>query len=259
MARSRKAAPEEARAEIPSGPISLAALLSKRPIIVTANFWIVGNFPLITHAWSLKAKREMLRKQVKSVRASKEARDPQADFVSSLYEMGEGTGVYGFPVTGIKNAILDCAHKDRGVAKSAVMSSLFLDAEMVRVMPALAGAVCDLPLVRIHGSKPVMREDMVRIGSGLSKIASLAYRAQFSTWAIRLKARFNPEIVTPEALSFLIQEAGLACGLGEWRNQRKGVFGSFHLASTEEEAEWEAFAANKGPLPVSDAYAEAAE
>ncbi len=160
-------------------------------------------------------------------------------------------GVYGFPVTGIKNCLLSAAHKDKGIARSAVMASLFLDAEMVRVRPALAGAVCDMPLVRIWGSAPVMREDMVKIGSGLNKVASLAYRAQFSTWAFRIKAKFNPDILTPEALAFIIQESGLSCGLGEWRNERRGVFGAFHLASADEERAWEAFAAGKGSLPCA--------
>lgn len=256
MAR-RKNEPEAPKTERHTGPVSLSALLSKKPIVSVANFWIVGDFPLITHAWSQKAKTEMLAKQVKAVRAAKEPRDPQADFVSSLYEMGHE--VYGFPVTGIKNALLSAAHKDKGLARSAVMASLFLEAEMVRVRPALAGAVCDMPLVRIWGSKPVMREDSVKIGSGLQKVASLAYRAQFSVWAIRLRAKFNPEIITPEALAFLVQEAGLSSGLGEWRNERRGLFGAFHLATGEEEAQWEAFASGKGALPAPSTYAEAAE
>jgi hypothetical protein len=104
-----------------------------------------------------------------------------------------------------------------------------------------------------------MREDSVKIGSGLNKVASLAYRAQFTVWAIRLTAKFNPEILPPEALAFLVQEAGLASGLGEWRNEKKGVFGSFHLADADEEAAWEAFASGNGELPGSESYRVAAE
>lgn len=234
--------------------VSLSRLLSKKPIFQRARFWIVGDTPLISHAWSEKAKREMLQKQVKATRPGREARDPDSDFVSSLYEMGQdsqGREFYGFPVTGVKNCVLSAAHKDKGIARSAVTSALFLHAEMVRVRPALAKAICDMPLVRIWGSKPEMREDSVKIGAGLNKVASLAYRAQFSNWAIRIDARFNPEILTPDALAFLIQESGLSCGLGEWRNERRGIFGAFHLASEAEERAWERFAAGKGPVPVS--------
>lgn len=257
MVKRTKEVQPKVEVERPTGPVDLSALLSKKPITVESISWLVGDTPLIVHAWSEKAKREMLSKQVKAVKAAKEARDPQADFVSSLYEMSEG--VYGFPVTGIKNCILTSAHKDRGIARSAVLQSLFLDAEMTRVQPAMSSAICDMPLIRIWGSKPEMREDMVKIGSGLNKIASLSYRAQFTHWAFRIKARFNPEILSPIAFAFLIQEAGLASGLGEWRNERKGVFGAFHLATPEEKVAWEKFSLGKGPMPIAENYRMAAE
>lgn len=236
---------------------SLTAQLSGKTKFKGFKVWIVGDTPIITHAWSEKAKREMLQKQVKATKAGKEARDPQADFVSSLYEMGDG--VYGFPATGVKNCILSAAHKDKGIARSGVMAALWINADMVRVRPALAGAVCDMPLIRIWGSSPEMREDMVKIGAGLNKTANLAYRAQFTVWAMLITGRFNPAVINEEALAFLIQESGFASGLGEWRNERKGMFGSFHLADAEEEAAWEAYAAGKGPLPVPASYKIAAE
>ncbi len=238
-------------------PVNLGALMSTKARFQRFEIWLVGDTPLITHAWSEKARREMLQKQVKATRGGKEARDPQADYVSSLYEMGDG--VYGFPATGIKNCILSAAHKDKGLARTAVMAALWIDAEMVRTRPALAGAVCDMPLVRIIGSAPEMREDMVKIGSGMNKIANLAYRGQFTVWAMKITGRFNSSTITPEALAFLIQEAGMASGLGEWRNERKGLFGAFHLASPEEEAAWEAYYRGKGQLPVPESYRMAAE
>lgn len=237
--------------------VSLAAALAKKPLFSSFSVWLVGDTPLITHAWSEKAKREMLQKQVKAPKAGKEARDPQADFVSSLYEMSEG--VFGFPATGVKNCILSAAHKDKGIPRSAVMSALWINAEMVRARPALAGAICDMPLLRIYGSEPEMREDMVKVGSGLNKTASLAYRAQFLVWAFRVTGRFNSSILNAEQLAFLIQEAGLSYGLGEWRNERKGMFGAFHLATEQEEVDWEAFAAGRGPLPLPASYQMAAE
>jgi hypothetical protein len=65
-------------------------------------------------------------------------------------------------------------------------------------------------------------------------------------------------VLTEEALAFLIDEAGMACGLGEWRNERKGMFGAFHRATAEEEIEWDAYAAGKGTIP-QPVYEEAAE
>lgn len=245
------------RVEPTATPVNLSALLSKKAVFQSFKIWIVGDTPLITHAWSQKAKLEMLSKQVKATKGGKDARDPQADYVSSLYEMGDGT--YGFPATGIKNCILSAAHKDKGIARSAVMSALWIDAQMVRTRPALAGAVCDMPLIRIIGGDPEMREDMVKIGSGLNKIASLAYRGQFTVWAMHVTGRFNASVVTAEALTFLINESGMASGLGEWRNERKGMFGAFHLASLEEQEMWERYSEGKGPLPLPAGYQMAAE
>lgn len=247
---------EKEKAKAPDS-VNLSALLSKKPIFTGFKFWIVGDTPLITHAWSEKAKREMLAKQVKATKPGKEARDPQGDFVSSLYEMGDGT--YGFPATGVKNCILSAAHKDKGVARAAVMAALWIDAQMVRTRPALAGAICDMPLLRIYGGEPEMREDMVKIGSGLSKTANLAYRGQFTLWGMRITGRFNTAVLNAEALTFIVQESGTAAGLGEWRNERKGMFGAFHLATPEEETAWEEFAGGRGELPVPAGYALAAE
>ncbi|MDI6026722.1 hypothetical protein QBK99_11020 [Corticibacterium sp. UT-5YL-CI-8] len=236
---------------------SLTAQLSSKTKFKSFRVWIVGETPIITHAWSEKAKREMLQKQVKATKAGKDARDPQADFVSSLYEMTPG--VFGFPATGVKNCILSAAHKDKGIARSGVMAALWIDAEMTRVRPALAGAICDMPLIRIWGSEPEMREDMVKIGSGLNKTANLAYRAQFTVWAMRVTGRFNPAVINEEALAFLIQESGFSSGLGEWRNERKGMFGAFRMADANEEKAWDAYSSGKGPLPIPASYQMAAE
>jgi hypothetical protein len=237
--------------------VSLTAALSKQTDYLRFSIWIVGDTPLITHAWSEKAKREMLQKQVKATKGGKEARNPDEDFVNSLYEMGDDT--YGFPAMGIKNCILSAAHKDRGIPRTAVLQALWLDANMVRVRPALSSAICDMPLVRIYGSEPSCREDMVKIGAGINKIANLAYRAQFTVWAMKVSGKFNSNILTPEALAFLIVEAGTAFGLGEWRNERRGLFGAFHLADAEEEEAWEAYKNGKGEMPLPENYRQAAE
>lgn len=241
--------------------IDLGELLSSKAAYQNFKIWLIGSTPLITHAWSEKAKKEMLQKQVKATKGGKQARDPHEDFVSSLYEMGTENNkpIYGFPITGVKNAILSSAHKDKGIPRSTVQSALWLDADMVRVRPALQNAICDMPLIRIYGSQPEMREDMVRIGKGLNKTSNLAYRGQFTTWAMLITGRFNSTVLSAQALAFLLQEAGTGIGLGEWRNEKKGIFGAFHVADADEQRSWEKYATGKGPLPVAAIYAEAAE
>lgn len=232
---------------------SLARFLSQQAVFLRATFWLVGNTPLIVHSWSEKAKRDMLQKQAKATKPGKAARKPEQEFNDSLYVMKlKGADVYGFPATAIKKCLLTAAHKDKGIPREAVMRSLWLAAPFVRVRTAFDDAVCDLPLVRLWGSDPEMREDMVRIGSGLTKTANLAYRAQFRTWAVRVVARYNASVMSQDVIAALITDSGMSCGVGDWRNEKNGMFGSFHLADAEEEAAWEKFRSRKGPLPKPD-------
>jgi len=52
--------------------VDLSNLLSKKTTFSYFDIWLVGDTPLITHAWSEKAKREMLQKQVKATKPGKE-------------------------------------------------------------------------------------------------------------------------------------------------------------------------------------------
>lgn len=221
--------------------------------------WIVGTTPLIVHAWSHKAKLEMLGKQLKQTKGGRDARNPEQDFVSSLYSMSNGEPLaagdpllpnsFGFPITGLKKAVVSSGHKSKGVPRTEVQASLWLNGEFVRVGAALAGAICDMPLARLFAEAPEMREDMVRVGSGLNKTATLAYRAQFTNWAIRISGELNTNVVTAEQLLFLIRESGREVGIGEWRNEKGGVFGAYHLATVKEAQAWERWAKGEGPIP----------
>jgi hypothetical protein len=231
--------------------ISLRSLLEGKKTFSRFDVWIVGDTPLITHSWSEKARLDMLRKQVKAVKAAgRQARDPEEDFRNSLYEIKDG--VYAFPTTAAKLALMSAAHQDKGISKTSILANVWLDCSMYKVRPALATAVCDMPLTRIYGAKPEMREDMVRVGAGMNKTSTLAYRAQFFPWAARISGRFNPTQVPAESLAFLFDEAGRACGLCDWRNEKRGVFGSFHLSTAEEEDAWTRFAKGEGPMPMPE-------
>src|SRR5688500_19352718 len=63
---------------------------------------LIGDSPLICHAWSDKAKKQMLDKQMKKAVGGKEAKDPSADFQASLYHLPDGG--YGFPAVAFTSA-----------------------------------------------------------------------------------------------------------------------------------------------------------
>ena len=78
----------------------------------TLRLELIGTSPLITHAWSEKAKKEMLDKQMKKAKPAKEAKDPFQDYVDSMYWMSPkpkkvteaaiNKATFGFPSVAFK-------------------------------------------------------------------------------------------------------------------------------------------------------------
>jgi len=252
-ARGRPKAEPEPKVEFdPDKVYALAAHFQSKSERMKFVQWLVGTSPLICHAFPQKAKQEILAKQTKS-RVDKKPRQPAEDFEASLYPYGVD-GVYGFPVNGIKKSITSSAHKDKGLAKAGaagVLSNLWVHGKMVNLPTALPGAICSISLCRIWSdAPPLIREDTVRLARSTT---SLGYRGQFNNWAIRIEGNFNPNVIAPSTLTSLMEDGGSGFGLGDWRNEKQGVFGSYRLAGKAEMDEWERFARGQGPFPTWDA------
>ena len=174
---------------------------------------LIGDAPLICHAWSHKAKLEMLDKQMKKAKEAKPAKNPEADFRDSLYP--HPAGGYGFPSVAFKAAAVDaCSHVD-GVTKVEARGAFHINGD----------------LMQIKGPAPTMRQDMVRVGMGT---ADIRYRGQFDPWSVTIPIRFNAGVLSAEQIMHLFNIAGFGIGVGEWRPQRDGMFGLFHVAKNGE-------------------------
>ncbi|MCW5615844.1 MAG: hypothetical protein KIT32_12045 [Rhodocyclaceae bacterium] len=171
---------------------------------------LVGDSPLITHKWSEKAKKEMLDKQMKKAKTAKEAKDPERDFQESLYEHPDGG--YGFPVIGFKAAAVTACTSVANITKVMARQSFHIDGELAKII----------------GPAPRKREDMVRIGMGT---ADIRYRGEFWPWATRLMVIHNANVMSAEQIVNLLNTAGFGVGVGEWRPEKDGQYGRFHVAS----------------------------
>jgi hypothetical protein len=192
---------------------------------------IMGDTELIVHAWSYKAKKEMLDKQMGNASAGREKKDPVRDFEDSLYRI-EGGG-YGFPSVGFKNAAVTACTSLAGMTKVAARQAFFVLSEQGWTVRAFDGEKMRQDLVRIEGSEPEMREDMVRVGMGT---ADLRYRASFWPWSAIVRVRFNANVLSAAQIVNLFNTAGFAVGIGEWRMEKDGQSGSFHVATLKEAA-----------------------
>lgn len=191
-----------------------------------ATIKIVGDSPLIVHKWSEKAKKEILDKQMKKAKTKgHDAKDPVRDFIDSLYWLdGEpkektpegfakalSSGArFGFPAKAFKAAAVDAGYRS-GITKdkASTRSAFHVTGEFVEI----AGT-------------PTMREDMVRVGMGT---ADIRYRGEFPEWSVVLPIKYNAAAITLEQIVNLINLGGFACGVGEWRAEKDGTFGLFHV------------------------------
>lgn len=192
---------------------------------------LIGDSPLIVHAWSMKAKREMLDKQLKVAKGAREAKDPKADFEASMYRLADGG--HGFPSVAFKNAAVTAGTSVAGITKIAARQAFHILGEDADIKGAFDGSKSRVNLVRIEGAEPEIREDMVRIGLGS---ADLRYRAEYSGWHAKILVRFNANVLSPAQILNLLNTAGFAVGVGEWRPEKDGQSGLFHVASEKEMA-----------------------
>jgi hypothetical protein len=176
---------------------------------------LVGDSELIVHAWSKKAKQEMLDKQMKKAKQAKEAKNPQRDYEESLYRTPDGG--YGFPAVAFKSAAVDACSHVANMTKVEARGAFHIVGDMVPI-----------------DGEPHMREDMVRL-SGIGSTADIRYRGAFKQWSVTFTIRYNANVITLEQLLNLFNTAGFAIGIGEWRPQKDGSFGMFHVATAADE------------------------
>jgi hypothetical protein len=67
---------------------------------------------------------------------------------------------------------------------------------------------------------------MVRVGMGT---ADIRYRAEFVAWSIDLPITYNARTVSVEQIVAMLDAGGFGTGIGEWRPEKDGQFGRFHV------------------------------
>lgn len=201
---------------------------------------IVGDTPLIVHAWSEKAKRMMLEAQQGRAKGKKKAaKNPVDDFIQACYwrtnkphydddasedECTEAFvnainngATFGFPVTAIKQAAISAAYRLGWVKNQmGLRGAFFIEGDANG-------------MVQIHSDIPEMREDMVKVGMGT---ADIRYRPQFNNWYIDLTISYNASGDIPlSSIINALNAGGYTVGIGEWRPEKDGSYGQFHVAT----------------------------
>lgn len=212
----------EPRFEVPAKSQETVVIDKITPKIVEIP--IVGITPLLVCAWSHKAKKQMLDKQMKKATRGKEAKDPEADYKASLYVSTEGWT--GIPANGVKAALVNACRAVDGLPMTLAKRMLF-----VRGQGKTAGGQ---ELVRIYGDHQ-MHEAMVRIDNGGT--ADIRFRGIYPEWKANLEIEFLASVISAEQVGNLVELAGFIEGLCEHRpgspKSNSGSNGRFQIVRDE--------------------------
>jgi hypothetical protein len=183
--------------------------------IRTVDIPITGTSPLIVHAWSQKAIRQIQDKQAGKAKAKKhEIRDPEMEFEAAKHKSAQGWE--GFPAAGFKAAMIR-GSKMCGMVMKDTQTAFFIRADDEITQ-----------LIKIKG-KAEMRTDMVRVGMGASDVR---YRPEYKEWSATLTIEFNEGMISLDQIFQLVKAAGYGCGIGEMRPEKtKFNYGRFKLAN----------------------------
>lgn len=181
--------------------------------IKKARITLEGDSPLIVHAWDEKAKQEILDKQMKKAKQAKAAKDPDAMYEACFHRMPDGA--YAFPSVAFKSAAVTACSHVADITKVAARGAFHIQGDL-------------LPL---SYSDIERRVDMVRIAMGT---ADVRIRPQFNGWSVSFIVRYNANVLSLDQIAILFDTAGFAVGVGEWRPEKDGSNGMFHVADVIE-------------------------
>ena len=194
-----------------------AQIVIKRIDTETIRIPIVGTAPLMVNKFTEKSKRKMLD-DMQGRKSPKQIKDPQADYDAAFYRCDDGTP--GFPVIAFKAATVSAARfYGKEVSMTGLRQFMFFDGEFSNVE--------GIQLARLIG-EPHMREDAVKVGVNGR---DLRYRPCFTTWTTTIDVVYVRAMLTRESVVSLVEAGGLGVGVGEWRPERRGDFGTYQVDS----------------------------
>ena len=169
---------------------------------------IEGTAPLLQNKFSQKVIDEMLRKHM-GLSVQKEKKIPAECIDRAIIKNSEGKVC--IPPTAIKKAMLSASTSIKGLKKTNIRASLFIEGGSIP----------------ISYSQMVPQMDMVRT-SGIGRTPDIRFRPKFEDWKAQLIILF-PETMPVQTVVDLLNRAGNV-GVGEWRPEKDGNYGTFAVS-----------------------------
>jgi hypothetical protein len=186
----------------------------------TIKVEIRGVTPLLIHRFAedaeqAKATRRMEVKQ----------RDPRQEATKNAYIAQDGT--FFFNAFAIPSSMGNAGsnHKARGSRKSLRF-----------VVPSAVRMMTDAITI-MNGSGPAkdFEVDARPVTIPATKGRVMRYRPRFDCWGAKFEMMVNDDLLSVEMAHQLLNEAGQSIGIGDFRPEKRGPFGTFRVTKFEQD------------------------
>lgn len=184
------------------------------------NVEIKGTTPLLQHRFNEEAEQSGSSRNVLVTRGT-----PREEAAKVVYRNGDG---FYFPGAAIGRLLREAGgnHKMRGSRKSAKY-----------IVPAAVLVLADtIPLYNGDGQKAKDFEvDSRPVTIPATKGRIMRHRPRFEKWSAKFTIRVNDDLLPVDFVQQLLTEGGQQIGIGDYRPEKGGPFGTFNVASWKEE------------------------
>lgn len=185
----------------------------------TINVEIRGTSPLLIHRFNDEAE---IGKPTRNIVV--ERRDPREEARKNAYVAPDGT--FFFSAFSIPNAMGNAGsnHKMKGSRKT-----------LRYVVPCAVRMTVDVVTI-MNGKGPAhdFEVDARPVTIPATKGRVMRYRPRFNEWGANFDLMVNDELLAVETAHQLLSEAGQSIGIGDFRPEKRGPFGTFRVTKFEE-------------------------
>jgi hypothetical protein len=182
---------------------------------------VEGTYPLLLDAWNAESEASV-DKASRSGQNVKGVETPRDVAGKRLYVDSEGTPI--FPAENLFSGIVAAGIFQKvGTMKLTTRDSSLIPGAL-RIME---------PTIPIKPGK--WEVDKRRAVNQKVKAAINAIRPRFDKWSLEFTIEFDTDLLHPNTVRQLVDDLGKRIGIGVFRPQRKGPFGTFKVTKWDEE------------------------
>ena len=186
----------------------------------TITVEIRGITPLLVHRFSEDAEAAKKTRRIEATQ-----RDPRQEATKNAYIAKDGT--YYFSAFSIPNAMgaAGSSHKATGTRKTLRF-----------VVPSAVRMLSDTVTI-LNGSGPAkdFEVDSRPVTIPATKGRIMRHRPRFDQWGAKFNITVNDDLLSVEMAHQLLNEAGLSIGIGDFRPEKRGPFGTFRVIEFKEQ------------------------